>query len=273
MDIQKISDELGENRYERLKALMAALRDKENGCPWDIEQDFTSISRYTLEEAYEVVDAIERKDMPALKEELGDLLLQVLFHSQMADEDGDFSLDEVADGILHKMIRRHPHVFGDDTIENAEAQTENWEAVKAAERAAKGIAEKPTSVLDGVAGALPALTRAEKLQKRAARVGFDWPESGPVIDKLIEEAEEIKAAQTDTEREEEIGDFLFAAVNMARHYGIDPEMALKAANAKFTRRFHGVEDLARQDKRDLAQMSLDEMEALWRRVKLSEKQD
>ncbi|MCB4861682.1 nucleoside triphosphate pyrophosphohydrolase [Sphingobium sp. PNB] len=242
-----------------LAKVMARLRDPDTGCPWDVEQDFASIAPYTIEEAYEVADAIERDDMAALRDELGDLLLQVAFHSRMAEQAGHFTLQEVIDGITEKMIRRHPHVFGEGTGRtDGHAQ---WEAIKAAERAEK---EPDPSALAGVAIALPALLRAEKLQKRAARTGFDWPDIGGVIDKIEEELDEVQAATTQAEREEEVGDLLFAVVNLARHLKVDPEVALRAANRKFDKRFRIMEGLAGED---FPTLPLDEKEGLWQQAK------
>lgn len=242
-----------------LANVMARLRDPETGCPWDIEQDFASIAPYTIEEAYEVADAIERDDMAALRDELGDLLLQVAFHSRMAEQNGHFALQDVIDAITEKMIRRHPHVFEEGAArEDGHAQ---WEAIKAAERADK---EPDPSALAGVAIALPALLRAEKLQKRAARTGFDWPDTDGVIDKIEEELAEVRAADSPAEREEEIGDLLFAVVNLARHLKVDPEVALRAANAKFDKRFRVMESLAGDD---FPTLSLDEKEGLWQQAK------
>jgi ATP diphosphatase len=245
-----------------LANVMARLRDPDTGCPWDIEQDFVSIAPYTIEEAYEVADAIERDDMAALRDELGDLLLQVAFHSRMAEQAGHFTLQDVIDGITQKMIRRHPHVFGEGTKrEDGHAQ---WEAIKAAERAEK---EPDPSALAGVAIALPALLRAEKLQKRAARTGFDWPDSDGAIAKIVEELDEVQGAATQAEREEEVGDLLFAVVNLARHLKVDPEVALRAGNAKFDRRFRAMEGIAGDS---FAALPLDEKEALWQRAKRAE---
>ncbi|ASY45287.1 MAG: nucleoside triphosphate pyrophosphohydrolase [Pseudomonadota bacterium] len=242
-----------------LANVMAQLRDPDTGCPWDIEQDFASIAPYTIEEAYEVADAIERSDMVALRDELGDLLLQVAFHSRMAEQAGHFSLQDVIDGITQKMIRRHPHVFGDGLArEDGHAQ---WEAIKAAERAEK---EPDPSALAGVAIALPALLRAEKLQKRAARTGFDWPDSDGAIAKIVEELDEVQGATTQAEREEEVGDLLFAVVNLARHLKVDPEVALRAGNAKFDRRFRIMETLAGEA---FTALPLTEKEALWQQAK------
>jgi MazG family protein len=246
---------------DRLLGVMARLRDPEHGCPWDREQNFATIAPYTIEEAYEVADAIERKDMAALKDELGDLLLQVVFHARMAEEDGGFAFDDVADAISDKMIRRHPHVFGDAVIANVGAQNEAWEAHKAAERGPQ------ESVLDGVALAYPALLRAAKISKRAARIGFDWPNATSVIAKINEEVAEIEAEMpgADPDRlEDEIGDLLFAAANLARKLEIEPETALRRATAKFERRFKQVEALAveRGVERDIGAL-----ETLWQEVK------
>lgn len=253
---------------DRLRAIMSALRDPDTGCPWDIEQDFDSIAPYTLEEAYEVADAIDARDWTGLRGELGDLLLQVVYHSQMAAEAGHFTLDDVVRGISDKMVDRHPHVFGDASRDkSAEQQTRDWEAAKAAERAAS--ADKGT--LDGVARALPALTRAVKLQKRAARVGFDWPSTDEVLAKVVEEVGEVMAAETPAERAEEFGDLMFVLANLARHMEIDPEAALRAANTKFTRRFAGIEAALAARGRTPAESDLVEMDALWDQVKAAEK--
>src|SRR5205823_5075935 len=256
---------------DRLLAIMARLRDKERGCPWDLQQDFATIAPYTIEEAYEVADAIERADMSSLKDELGDLLLQVVFHARMAEEEGHFAFDDVAAAIADKMLRRHPHVFGDVETASVAAQNEAWEAHKAAEREAKGGAE---SVLDGVALALPALLRAGKISRRAARIGFDWPDSRAVIPKIAEEIAELEAeldANAGPARlEEEMGDLLFAVANLARKLEIEPETALRRATAKFERRFRAVEALARQ--RGIS-ADLDALEGLWQEVKRSEKKN
>lgn len=259
--------------FDRLLAIMARLRDPQNGCPWDREQSFATIAPYTIEEAYEVADAIARGDMAALKDELGDLLFQVVFHARMAEEAGLFSFDEIASGIADKMERRHPHVFGDALIETAAAQTEAWEEHKAAERRNRAHqAGDRHSVLDGVALALPALLRAAKIQSRAARIGFDWPEARPVFDKLDEEIAELRAefeAGADFTRiEDELGDILFAVVNLARKLGIDPEAALCRATGKFERRFRRVEALAAE--RGLGN-NLDALETLWQEVKRGQK--
>jgi nucleoside triphosphate diphosphatase len=255
----------------RLRAIMRALRDPETGCPWDIEQDFTSIAPYTIEEAYEVADAIEQADWPALEGELGDLLLQVVYHAQMGEEAGHFTLDSITRAISDKMVARHPHVFGDESRDKTAAdQVQDWEKLKAQERAARAQA----GVLDDVALGLPALMRAVKLQKRAARVGFDWPEIGQVLDKIVEEARELTEARDSLgpeERAEEFGDLLFVMANLARHLEIDPEAALRAANAKFTRRFRAIEAALAQDGRRPEDSTLEEMDALWNAAKAGEK--
>ena len=253
---------------------MARLRDPEGGCPWDLEQSFATIAPYTIEEAYEVAEAIEQGDMAALREELGDLLLQVVYHARMAEEAGRFDFEAVAAGIADKMVRRHPHVFGDEAVQTAEAQTLAWEDQKANERAAKaGGAE--TSVLDGVTAALPALTRAAKLQRRAARVGFDWAEAAQILDKIIEEITELKQEMADgagQERvEDELGDLLFAVVNLGRYLDVDAETALRHASAKFERRFRAIEDRFAAQGRRWDETSLEEMEAAWQAVKKTEK--
>jgi tetrapyrrole methylase family protein/MazG family protein/ATP diphosphatase len=254
---------------DRLLAIMARLRDPDRGCPWDREQNFATIAPYTIEEAYEVADAIKREDMTALKDELGDLLLQVVFHARMAEEAGLFAFDDVAQAIADKMERRHPHVFGDAEIASVAAQNEAWEVHKAAERQASGGA---ASVLDGVALALPALVRAAKISRRAARIGFDWPDADSVIDKIEEELDEIEDAIDDRAPpealEEEIGDLLFATANLARKLDIEPETALRRATAKFERRFRRVETLTAE--RGVGR-NLDALEALWQEVKAEEK--
>ena len=252
----------------RLLEIMRRLRDPETGCPWDIEQDFASIAPYTIEEAYEVADAIEREAWDELKGELGDLLLQSVYHTQMAEEAGMFSFDDVANAISDKMVARHPHVFGDESRDkSAEQQVQDWEKIKAAERAGK----KETGVLDGVAKGLPALTRALKLQNRAARVGFDWPSTDEVLDKIVEEAQELRDVQDADERFEEFGDLLFVMVNLGRHLGLDPEAALRAANAKFTRRFESIEAALASEGRTPKDSTLAEMDALWDAAKAVEK--
>jgi ATP diphosphatase len=260
--------------FRELARIMARLRDPEAGCPWDLEQDFATIAPYTIEEAYEVADAIERGDMVELRDELGDLLFQVMFHSRMAEEAGAFSLADVVAAINDKMIRRHPHVFGEKDVRSAHEQTVAWEVMKAAERARKAAPEGPASALDGVARALPALLRAEKLQKRAARTGFDWTETPPIFDKLEEEVAEVKAAIAGgdpAEIEDEVGDLLFVAANLARRLDIDPEQALRKANAKFERRFRAMEAAAAAEGVDFASLSLDEQEVYWQRVKAAER--
>jgi ATP diphosphatase len=264
-------DDLPKEPLARLRAVMAWLRDRQHGCPWDIDQTFRTIGPYTIEEAYEVADAIERDDMPALKEELGDLLLQVVYHAQMASETRAFDFDDVAAAIADKMVDRHPHVFGDLKIADADAQTISWEARKAAERAKKGGSE-PTGALDGVAKALPALMRAEKIQKRAARVGFDWKDTAPVIDKIEEELGELRAelaaGTVDPARvSDELGDVLFAVANLARHCKVDPEAALRGTNDKFERRFRYLEAQLATQGRKPGDATLDEMEALWQEAK------
>ena len=250
---------------ERLLAIMARLRDPQHGCEWDCAQTFATIAPYTIEEAYEVADAIERKDLAALKDELGDLLLQVVFHSRIAEEAGHFAFADVAAAISAKMEARHPHVFG-NAADEGQSRDVRWEQLKADERSAKGA----QSALDGVALALPALLRAEKLQKRAARVGFDWPDAQGPTDKVVEELAELAAAGTDLERAEEAGDLLFATVNLVRAHGVSAEEALRAANQKFERRFTAMEALAAQRDQDFAALTLDEQEALWCDVKASE---
>lgn len=250
----------------QLHAIMARLRDPLSGCPWDLEQNFATIAPYTIEEAYEVADAIERNDPEALKDELGDLLLQVVFHSQMASELGQFALQDVIDGICSKMVRRHPHIFADVSANDAGQVLRNWEDIKALERSA---ASSDDSALAGVAKALPALLRAQKIQKRAARTGFDWPDSTGARDKVIEELHEVESAATQPEITEEIGDLLFAVVNLARFHDVDAEDALKAASAKFERRFRDMEHAAGTA---FADLSLDEKEVLWQSAKNKEKQ-
>lgn len=257
---------------DRLIDIMAALRDPETGCPWDVKQDFSTIAPYTIEEAYEVADAIERCDMADLKDELGDLLLQVVFHARMAEEAGDFAFDDVAGTIADKMIRRHPHVFGDASAETPEDVKLSWEDTKARERTEKGQDE---SALDGVATALPALIRAEKLSKRAARVGFEWPTVDMVFRDIEEEIEEIqheiRIGGGPERLEDEVGDLLFCVANLARFVGVDPEKALRGTNDKFNRRFRAVEASFKAEGRALTDCSLDEMDARWDAVKREEK--
>jgi len=251
----------------RLLEIMRRLRDPETGCPWDIEQDFGSIAPYTIEEAYEVADAIDREAWSELEGELGDLLLQSVYHAEIGAERGLFDFHSIANAIAQKMVDRHPHVFGDESRDkSAEQQTVDWETQKARERADT----RATGVLDGVALGLPALTRALKLQKRAARVGFDWPEIGQVLDKLREEAEELaeaRASLSQKEIHEEFGDLLFVAANLARHMNVDPEHALRDANAKFTRRFRYIEEALAAKGKSPDQSDLQEMDALWNAAK------
>lgn len=259
--------ELPSDPMARLRAIMARLRDPIHGCPWDVEQTFATIAAYTIEEAYEVADAIERGDMDELRGELGDLLFQSVFHAQMAEDGGHFDFDDVARGIGDKMIARHPHVFGDESnAKSADQQVADWETVKAAERALKARG----GVLDDVALGLPALMRAEKLQKRAARVGFDWPDIAMVIDKIAEEAAELVEARETLPQEkiaEEMGDLLFVMANLARHLKVDPEVALRGASAKFVRRFSYIEQqlAARSSSPDGS--TLEEMDTLWDEAK------
>ena len=256
---------------DRLLTIMARLRDPERGCPWDVEQTFATIAPYTVEEAYEVADAIERGDMAELKEELGDLLLQVVFHARMAEEAGLFAFDDVAQAISDKMVRRHPHVFEDIAYRDVAEQTRAWEEGKAAERAAKGKAD---SILDDVPRGLPALTRAWKLTKRAARVGFDWPTTGEVLAKLKEEISELEAeieAGDLGKARGELGDVLFVLANLARKLEVEPEDALRSSNAKFVRRFHYIERQLAATGKTPDQSDLAEMDALWNAAKTSEK--
>jgi ATP diphosphatase len=260
---------------ERLLEIMARLRDREGGCPWDLEQDFSSIAPHTIEEAYEVDDAIRRGDFEALRDELGDLLFQVAYHAQMAREKGFFSFEEVVTAICEKMVRRHPHVFGEEEVKSAEAQTRRWEEQKARERSGRATQSgEGDRALDGVAGALPALTRSAKLQRRAARVGFDWPETGGAVEKLDEELGELRAeirsGGSQARLSEELGDCLFALTGVARRLGIDSEAALRAANARFERRFRAVESEVHASGRSPRQVSAGEWLELWDRVKTGE---
>jgi len=257
---------LGDTPLSRLKALMAKLRSPE-GCPWDKEQSFETIAPYTIEEAYEVREAITNNDLPALKEELGDLLFQVIFHAQMADELGAFNLEQVCDNLTQKMVRRHPHVFGDGDNRTAAEQNIAWEDIKAMERQNKPAND---SILDDVPLALPALMRSEKLQKRAARVGFDWPDTQGVLDKITEEAKEVEQAYASgnaDDIEDEIGDLIFAVSNLARVMNVDPEKALRRTNDKFTRRFNHIERQAKAQNTQLSDMTLDQMEKYWQDAK------
>ena len=263
-----------ERPIDRILRIMTALRTPETGCPWDLQQDFKSIAPYTLEEAYEVVDAIERGDMDDLKDELGDLLLQVVFHARMAEETGQFSFDDVATAISDKMERRHPHVFGDNDADTPEAVNQNWEDIKEAEKVAKGKPNAETSLLDDVPLSLPAMSRAVKLQKRAARIGFDWNEAEPIFDKLQEEVGELREAMQNGDKdaiEDEFGDVLFVVANLGRHLKLDPEKALRRGNAKFTRRFKSLEQQARDSKATVH--TLDDYEVFWQRAKAAEKQE
>jgi ATP diphosphatase len=273
-----VSSEGDARELDTLLAIMARLRDPQAGCPWDVQQTFATIAPYTIEEAYEVADAIERGDLDELRDELGDLLLQVVFHSRMAEEQGAFGFGDVVAAISDKMVRRHPHVFADASFADAEAQTARWEAIKRAERASKGLSD--TSVLAGIARGLPEWQRAVKLQKRAATIGFDWPGPGPVIEKLHEEIDEVRVefaalaagdAGAHDRLEDEIGDLLFVAANLARHAKVDPGTAMRRANAKFERRFRAMERLAALDGTDLASLDLGQQDAYWDRAKAEEK--
>ena len=266
-DVQKFGE------LEVLRQIMAALRDPKTGCPWDIEQDFTSIAPYTIEEAYEVADAIERNHLSDLREELGDLLLQVVYHSQIAQETGAFDLTSVIKGISQKMVRRHPHVFGNDELRKKGSQRGFWEEIKAQEKATKPNAVSSSnrkSRLDDVPLPLPALKRAQKLQKKAALSGFDWGDISGVIDKLEEEIGELRQAFQNGEQDEiaeELGDLLFATTNLARHSGVDAETALRQSNHKFTRRFHYIEDALTRRGISLDDATLEDMDALWDEAK------
>lgn len=259
-----------------LLEIMSALRDPKTGCPWDLEQSFATIAPYTLEEAYEVADAIERGDMDDLREELGDLLLQVVFHAQMAKEDGLFDFGDVVQSICDKMIRRHPHVFAAGDAESSQHVARNWESIKEAEKAAKLDATEAAHILDDVPVNLPALTQAVKLQKKAARVGFDWPKVENVLEKLREETDELLAEirnETFDEQAafEELGDLLFVYANFARHLKIDPEASLRSANMKFRRRFRRIEEILHAQSSSPDEASLEDMDALWTQAKFEEK--
>ncbi|MEM1396555.1 MAG: nucleoside triphosphate pyrophosphohydrolase [Pseudomonadota bacterium] len=257
-------------QIDRLLEIMEQLRTPETGCPWDLEQTFETIAPYTIEEAYEVADAIERNDLDDLKGELGDLLFQVVFHSQLAKEADSFSFDDVVQAISDKMVSRHPHVFGESDARSAEEQLIDWERIKAAERASKGV----NGVLDDVPVGLPAATRALKLQKRAARVGFDWPSEEGVINKIAEEARELEEAARSRDHddiEDEFGDLLFAMINLGRWLKVDPEKALRRTNAKFVRRFSEIEARLAERHTDPSNSSLEEMEAIWSEIKEQEK--
>jgi ATP diphosphatase len=260
---------------DRLIAIMAQLRNPDGGCPWDLEQSFETIAPYTIEEAYEVADAIEKQDMGALKDELGDLLFQVVFHGRLAQEQGAFAFDDIAAQCADKMIRRHPHIFGDTAVvKTAADQTAAWETMKAAERAEKARKTGGAGALDGVTPGLPALTRAVKIQGRAARVGFDWRTAPPILDKIEEEIDEIRVeldAGSPADRlEDEVGDLLFAVANLARHLNLDAEAALRRATAKFERRFHRIETLLAADGDTVAGKDLETLDRLWERVKAEE---
>ena len=262
---------MSQNKINRILDIMASLRDPETGCPWDLQQDFASIAPYTLEEAYEVTDAIERGDMDDLKDELGDLLLQVVFHARMAEESDLFDFDDVVNAISDKMIRRHPHVFGDADADNPEAVRQSWEEIKAQEKAEKGKSEAD-SLMDDIPLALPGLSRAVKIQNRAARIQFDWPDIEPVFDKLQEEIGEVREAIKNGSAdamEDEIGDLLFVVANIARHLKIDPEKAVRRANGKFMSRFKHLEAQAAQS--DKENLTLEELETFWQAAKKAEK--
>ncbi|HBK07228.1 MAG TPA: nucleoside triphosphate pyrophosphohydrolase [Acetobacteraceae bacterium] len=259
-----------EAELRRLLDIMAALRDPATGCPWDKEQDFATIAPYTIEEAYEVADAIAQRDFTALPDELGDLLFQVVYHARMAEEQGLFGFADIAKSISDKMIRRHPHVFGEAAARDAVAQTSAWEAQKSVERAAR----RQTGALAGVPVALPALTRALKLTNRAARVGFDWPDVGQVLDKLDEEIQELREELSGADPvrlTDEVGDLLFVLANLARKLKLDPEQCLRHANEKFSRRFNAMEADFEIQAKSLGELSLQEMEAGWQRVKAAER--
>ncbi len=257
---------------DELLKVMARLRDPNGGCPWDLEQDFTSLAPYAIEEAYEVQDAISKGDMENFKEELGDLLLQVVFQSEMARQLGLFTFDDVAKGIADKMVSRHPHVFGDSTAETSDAVLVQWDEIKQVERGAKPLLHN--SILDEIPVNFPALMRAQKLQKKAAKVGFDWPNAAQVFDKIEEEIYELKQEIKDQSLiniEEEFGDLLFAFVNLGRKLGLDCETALTKCNQKFYRRFNGIENEVKAESKQMTDLSLDELEAIWIRQKLKEK--
>lgn len=254
----------------RLIEIMARLRDPENGCPWDQKQDFASLVPYTLEEAYEVADAVHREDFYDLRDELGDLLLQVAFHARLAEEKTLFDFEDVAAAICDKLVRRHPHVFADRDFDSDEARLHFWENSKLEEKKAKG-GQEPEGALAGIAGSLPALMHAQKLQKRASRFGFDWNDVTPVYAKVEEELDELRAAQASGDREhiaEEVGDLLFAAVNLSRHLGVDAESALRASNRKFTARFSFVETRLKAQNRAMAEASIEELDVLWEEAKI-----
>ncbi|WP_062269634.1 nucleoside triphosphate pyrophosphohydrolase [Endozoicomonas arenosclerae] len=273
---------MSRSSLEDLLYLMSRLRDPEAGCPWDLEQDFTTIAPYTLEETCEVLDAIASEDFDNLREELGDLLFQVVFHSRMAEEAGHFDFHQVAAGLVEKMVRRHPHVFPAGTLESRKSAddattsdevVDNWQAIKRKEKLAKGGSVSPSAMPDKLPSALPSLTRSCKLQKSVAKVGFDWPDAEPVFDKILEEIDEIREAVSEEQGkervEEEIGDLLFACVNLSRHLSVDPDMAMRKANDKFEKRFRSMERRAAEDGYEFQQLSLDEMESYWQQGKAS----
>lgn len=253
--------EMDPHRIDTLRAIMKALRTPGSGCPWDLEQKFETIAPYTIEEAYEVADAISRGSRSDLCEELGDLLLQVVYHAQMAEEEGSFRFEDVVDAICRKMLRRHPHVFGDDEARSAKLAKGFWEDMKSREASNRG-----EGLLSSVAVALPGLTRAIKLQSKAAKVGFDWPHVDQVYDKIEEELSELRTAP-ENRRHEELGDLLFVVANLARHFGLDPEASLREANAKFERRFSYIERELEKSGKTPSQSSLAEMDALWNKAK------
>ncbi|MDT3718034.1 nucleoside triphosphate pyrophosphohydrolase [Pseudomonas oryzihabitans] len=271
-------------QLDDLLHLMARLRDPQHGCPWDLQQDYASIVPHTLEEAYEVADAIAKRDFPQVRDELGDLLFQVVYYSQLGREDGHFDFAQVVDGVTRKLVRRHPHVFPDGDLHGPldlprldEATIKRrWEEIKAEERAEKAAAPEQLSLLDDVPAALPALSRAAKLQKRAANVGFDWADAMPVVAKIQEELDEVREAMANGQAAqvaEEVGDLLFVMVNLARHLRVDAEDALRQANAKFERRFRYIEDALKAQGRTPQEASLEEMDALWDAAKMAEKGD
>ncbi len=262
-------------QMQRLLKVMAALRDPERGCPWDKQQTFATILPYTIEEVYEVAEAIDHKDMSALREELGDLLFQIVFYAQLAKEAGEFEFSDITAGISEKLEQRHPHVFGEADIATAEAQTQAWEQHKERERHAKAAEQqRSASVLDNVPVALPGLMRAMKLQRRAARLGFDWHDIEPVLEKIEEELAEVREVLAEGGDKgrlmHEVGDLIFACVNLARHAEVEPEVAMRGVNARFESRFRRVEELARQQNQRLDQMSLEEMDKLWDQAKAEE---